>query len=170
MTPEDQKIILSLVHAPEHPPTATPDDILRHFSESDGKKLGLRLISSAVAEKSADDLELSLIVANLFGFDSSHLDVLIQLASDDWHHQHEDIVVTLGSLGSPKAVDVLLRSTRWAPEYMVDDGAALARKAVYALGKIPGPESEAALVQLAESDEEVLRRTAKKLLSKREIS
>ncbi|MQY25038.1 HEAT repeat domain-containing protein [Nocardia aurantia] len=168
MTPEDKSIILSLPHAPGKSPVGTPGDILRHFECSDGRKLGLTLLHEALENRDADEVELSMIVCSLFGgYDSEHLQVLLQLADADFHQQHESVVRLLGDLRSSAAVDVLERSTQRAPEYLVDDGAELARKATYALGKIPGPEAEAALTRLSDSDEEVIRRTARKLLARR---
>ena len=31
-----------------------------------------------------------------FGLTMDHLDLLIQLASADWHHKYEDVVLALG--------------------------------------------------------------------------
>ena len=68
-----------------------------------------------------------------------HLDLLVQLASADWHHKHEDVVSALGQLRSPAAVEALYHAAWWVPDYLdFDESRALAVKAIWALGGTPG--------------------------------
>jgi HEAT repeat protein len=156
-----------LIHAPGRPPTVTPEEVLQHFGADDGKALGLQLLRQAVQDRDRDDVEFALIVCYKFGFEADHLDLLLQLADADWHRRHEDVVTALGNLKDPRAVDALYRATQSAPEYLIDDGAELARKATWALGKIPGTEADSALSRLTESSEEQIRKTAIKQIEKR---
>jgi hypothetical protein len=169
MTPEDRHAILSLVHYPGQPPTATPEDLIQHLHTDDGKMLGLRLLRNAIAERNATDVELAMIVCNVFGFDSDHLEFLLTLTEAQWHHKHEDVVSTLGDLRAPEAVDAFYQATQWVPDYLdYDDSRALARKAIRALGRTPGPQAEQALTRLLNADDEILREESEKQLDRRQ--
>jgi hypothetical protein len=107
MTPEDRRVISSLVVVPGRGRLGSPEDVLRHFRTTDGRELGLSLLRDAVYCQDGLDVEMALIVCVTFGFTMDHLDLLIELAAADWHHTHEDVVSALGQLRAPAAVDVL---------------------------------------------------------------
>lgn len=172
MTPEDEKVILGLVYSPANPTrVGSPEEVLRHFGASDGRQLGLKLLKEAIESRYADGVELALIVSNEFGITMDYLDMLLQLCAADWHHMHEDVVSLLGQLRTSTAVDALYRAAVWIPDYLdYDDNRALARKAIWALGGTPGPEAEAALVRLRDSDSEIVRKGAEAQLERRQKS
>ncbi|WP_433600516.1 HEAT repeat domain-containing protein [Nocardia sp. CA-135953] len=172
MTPEDEKVILGLVYSPANPTrVGSPEEVLRHFGESNGRQLGLKLLKEAIESRYADGIELALIVSNEFGITMDYLDMLLQLSAADWHHMHEDVVSLLGQLRTSTAVDALYRAAVWIPDYLdYDDNRALARKAIWALGGTPGPEAEAALVRLRDSDSEIVRKGAEAQLERRQKS
>jgi hypothetical protein len=65
-------------------------------------------------------------------------------------------------------VGALFRATQWIPKSLeYDDARALAVKAIWALGKIPGPEAEAKLETLARSENTILRQNAVEQLERR---
>ena len=86
----------------------------------------------------------------------------------DWHVRHEDVVSALDKLRSPETVEVLFRATQWIPKSLeYDDSRALAVKAIWALGKIPGTEAETKLETLARFENTILRQNAVEQLERR---
>jgi hypothetical protein len=169
MTPNDRDVIMSLVTIPGQPHRDTRQEVLRHFSTSDGQALGLSLLRDAAKRHDPVDVEMALIVGATFGFTPEYLDLLVQLSSADWHFKHEDVVSALGQLQTPAAVDALYRATQWVPAYLAfDESRAMARKAIWALGDTPGHEAEQALRKLAGSADQVIRREAENQLKRRE--
>ena len=168
MTPEQRQSILALVVGLGRDRAGSPEQVLRQFGADDGQALGLDLLRDAARRRDQLDLELALIACSVFGFTTGHLDLLIQLAGEDWHLCHEDVVTGLDILRSPQAIDALAFAAWWVPEYLdFDEYRALARKATWALGRIPGPEAEQALTDLLDSDSEIVRQDAKSLLARR---
>jgi len=54
------------------------------------------------------------------------------------------------------------------PDYLdYDESRALARKAIWAIGKTPGPAAEQALVRLSRSEDDILREEAEHQLDRR---
>jgi len=167
ITREQWGVLLGLVHYPGRPPTSTAEDVLRCFGASDGVSLGLHLLERAVAKRGAEDVEGALLVCNRFGFTPEHLPLLLELASTEWHHSHEDVVWYLGDYQGPEVVNALIRATEWIPEYLrFDESRALARKAVRGLGRQPDEKARDALLRLAASDHEIIRTDALKQLER----
>ncbi|WP_033824202.1 HEAT repeat domain-containing protein [Kitasatospora sp. MBT63] len=171
MTPEERQLVLSLGTVPGGGPEVGPEDVLHHFGATDGKALSLSLLCDAADRKDAADADVALVACYRFGFTANHLAPLIELATADWHHRHEDVVTALGELRSPAAVDALYHATQWVPEYLdYDENRGLATKAVRALAATPGAEAERALVRLTEADDETVREAAVKHLARRRSS
>ncbi|WP_146180114.1 hypothetical protein [Opitutus sp. ER46] len=127
-----------------------------------------RLLEEALQSKNSEDVQCVLIVGHAFGFAADQVGVLSRLLEADWHVSHEDVVSALDKLRSPAAVSALVRATEWIPEYLnYDDSRALAGKAIWALGKVPGGEAESALRKLAASNESVIRDAALQQLERR---
>jgi hypothetical protein len=171
MTPEQRKLCWGLVITPmsRGKRQISEEEFLRQFPSSveDGK-LALWMLKEACRARSADDLESALIVGFVFGFAPEHKDILRSLVAVDWHHSHEDVVSALETWRTPDTVDAHFSATQWIPKYLdFDEARALARKAIWALGKIPGAEAEAKLVALARSDDAILRRGAEEQLERR---
>ncbi|MGX1548537.1 HEAT repeat domain-containing protein [Streptomyces adustus] len=169
MTPEEQDLVMGLAVAPSSPPTRTIDEVLAHFGESDGGVLALRLLRDAMERRDADDVEMALIVHG--AADASveeFLEPLIELFPAEWHREHEDIVSMLGKLHSPKTVPTLVLATRWVPEHLDwDENRALAVKAIWALGAVPGTKAREALEGLRDDENEIIRENAVKQLTRR---
>ena len=156
------------------PPSGTrrisEEEFLRRFPSAvvDGK-LASGLLEEAWRIKNPDDLGCALTIGATFGFAADQIDILCSLLEENWHFSHENIVITLDEFRSPRAVNTLFRATQWIPEYLdYDKTRALAVKATFALGNIPGAESRSKLEVLANSHDEVLRKGAKHLLEHRE--
>lgn len=168
MTPEEHRLIFSLVLVPGRPYEGDRNKILEHFGTQDGRALGLRLLRDAIETKNADDVEAALIVCSAFGLGEEHLGLLIDLVRADWHFSHENIVSLLDGFRSPAAVEALYHAATWVPDYLeFDEARALAVKAIWALGNTPGSEAEHALRRLSTSDSEVVREEAKAQLARR---
>lgn len=168
MTPEQRQSIMSMVIVPGRDRAGSPDDVLRQFEADDGQALGLDLLWDAARRRDAVDVELALVVCFAFGFTMGHLGLLIELARADWHHSHENVVTGLARLRSPEAAGALEHAARWVPQYLgFDDSRALARKAIRALGAIPGPEARQALTGLLDSGSHIVREGAESQLARR---
>jgi HEAT repeat protein len=169
VTPEDRQVIYSLAFIPGRGRRGTREDVLRHFGTTDGHALGLRLLRDAIDRQDGIDVDAALAVCAAFTVD--HLELLVQLASADWHRKHEDVATGLGELRAPAAVDALYHLAWWIPDYLDwDDGRGLAVKAIWALGGTPGPEAEEGLRLLLDEPDEIVRENAKKQLARRNQS
>jgi hypothetical protein len=168
MTPEEHDLIFALVVVPGRKRVDTRDAILRHFGTTDGRALGLRLLDEATEAREPDDLEAALILCRVFGFGMEHASRLIDLIPADWHQQHENLVSMVGDLATPAAVDALHHAATWVPDYLdFDDNRALAVKAIWALGAIPGTAPEHALEELSRSADGIPREEAVAQLARR---
>jgi len=113
-------------------------------------------------------VEAALLVSESFGFRPGHLPLLLELAWMDWHCKHEDVVWYLGkNYQSPEVVEALIWATEWVPAYLdFDESRALARKAIWKLGKQPGERARVALEQVARSANGVLQEDARRQLER----
>ncbi|MFI6713632.1 HEAT repeat domain-containing protein [Nonomuraea sp. NPDC050478] len=168
MTPEQREAVAGLLIMPGEGRKVTPERVLSLFNTDDGKIPVLALLDEAIARRDADELGLSLLAGFTFGFSHDCIEPLVRLCNEDWHQSHEDIVDALDGFHSAKAVHALHQVTQWVPEYLEwDDARALATKAIWALGKIPGPQAGEALVRLLNSDSEILREAAQGQVERR---
>ena len=162
-------LILSLVIVPGRGRESSPEEVLRQFGTTDGPALSLELLTDAIKRHDGTDVEMGLIVGFTYGFTRDHLEPLLELSSADWHQRHEDVVTALRDLHTPAAVPAFVYATCWIPAYLdFDESRALARKAIHALGETPGPAAERALTELTDSDDELLRETASRVLRRRQ--
>ncbi|WP_410875478.1 hypothetical protein [Nocardia sp. A7] len=168
MNPAVRQLIMSLVIYPGKSATISSEEFLRQVGAADGQELGLDLLREAIVEQNADSVELAFVVAGQFGVPPAGVDLLIQLANADWHHKHEDVAGFLQEMPNPASIEALVRLATWVPAYLeYDDGRALARKAVWALGAIPGPAAGAALTGLRQAESEFVRKQVDKQLDRR---
>ncbi|MEU7075801.1 HEAT repeat domain-containing protein [Streptomyces narbonensis] len=169
MTPEEQDLVMGLVFVPGEGRTHTLDEVLAHFGESDGGVLALRLLRDAMERRDAGEVEMAVIVHAAAGAsEQEFLEPLIELSRADWHTRHEDVVRLLGKLRSPRTVPALAEAARWVPEYLDwDENRALAVKALWALGAIPGAEAREALEGFRDDENEIIRESALKQLARR---
>ena len=169
MTEEQRKFCRDLIIYPDGRSRITKEDFLRRFpSAVEHGRLALKWLDEADQTRNAEDLNCALIIGFVFGFAPEHLDILRRLVDVDWHYSHEDVVSALETWPTPDTVEALFRATQWIPKSLeYDDSRALAVKAIWALGKIPGDEAETKLEALARSDNAILRETAEKQLERR---
>jgi hypothetical protein len=169
MNPEQRDLVYSLMTVPGQPEPISKDEFLRRFGESDGRRLGMRLVREAAVERSGVDLEYALIVASLFGVPDQLVQPLCDIFRADWHIRHEEIIRILAELRTVEAIPTLIAAAQWAPEYMakIDHGRSMARKAIYGLGAIPGPQADSALRALLHSDNGFVASRARAQLERR---
>ena len=172
MTTNQKQLIASLVVTPEfRTPRLTPDEFLKKFGTSlDGRNLTTQLLKDAISSTDGEDLGFAMIVGFTFGFSEEHFPMLLSLVKDDWHFSHEDVVSALSDFQTPKAVEGLHAATQWIPEYLdFDESRALAVKAIWALGRIKGPEADAALGELANDPDPILAESATAQMNRRRV-
>lgn len=163
---ERNELILSMFVPQGH--SRSPEEVLRALGTDDGSALSLQILREGLQRNDEADVEFGLMAGFEFGFTSAHLDILIDLLPAPWHYRHEDVVLALQEFRTPEAIPALVHATQWIPEYLeFDEFRALATKAIWALGDIPGRQAEQELMRLAESDHEILRTTAATVLSRR---
>jgi len=137
------------------------------FSAKQGA-LAVRWLQEAYQARNDDDLSCALIIGFSFGFAPEHRETLQRLIDEDWHQSHESAVSALVKIPSADNVDALFRATQWIPKYLeYDEFRALAVKAIWALGAIPGDAAQNKLEVLAQSENEILRTNAMKQLGRR---
>jgi hypothetical protein len=169
MTEEQRKLCGALTILPNGSRRVSKEDFVRQFPLAlENGKLALRWLDEAYKARNADDLNCALTIGFTFGFAPAHKDILCRLVEEDWHYSHEDVVSALKTWPTPDTVEALFRATQWIPKSLeYDDHRALAVKAIWALGKIPGTEVETKLEALARSDNAILRKTAEEQLERR---
>jgi len=173
MTPGERKSCRDLVVTPPRGARQiSKEEFLRQFPSSvEGGKLALRVLEEANSAQNAEDLQCALIIGFTFGFAPEHKDILRRLIDVDWHYSHEDVVTALKAWPNPDTVEALFRATQWIPASLnYDESRALAVKAIWALGKIPGSEAEAKLEALTHSEDAILRENAVEQLKRRRES
>jgi hypothetical protein len=143
--------------------------VLRMLGVTDGRALSLRLLDGALQSRHSSDVEIAVALSHAYGLTAAHIGLLLQLVSADWHHSHENVVLALERLRAPEAVEALVHAARWVPDYLNwDESRALARKAIWVLGKTAGSDAEEALKGLVDSDDDVVRETAIHILEIRD--
>lgn len=169
MTEEQRKLCHDLIIQPNGRIRRTKEDFRRRFpSFVEGGELAAWVLEDAYMAQNAEDLQCALTIGFTFGFVPEHKDVLGRLVEADWHYSHEDVVSALQTWPTADTVDALYRATQRIPKSLeYDDSRALAVKAIWALGKIPGHEAETKLETLARSGDAILQRTAGEQLERR---
>jgi len=169
MTEEQRKLCRDLIIQPNGRSRIAKEDFLRRFPSSvEGGKLAMRVLEDAYGAQNAEDLQYALMIGFTFGFAPEQKDTLRRLVEADWHYSHEDVVSALQTWPTADTVEALFRATQWIPKSLeYDDSRALAVKAIWALGKIPGSEAETKLETLARSGDVILQRTAVEQLERR---
>lgn len=169
MTEEQRQLCRYLVIFPNGQRRITKEGFLRQFSSAvERGKLALKWLQEAYEARHADDLCCAFVVGGTFGFAPEHKEILRLLIEEDWHYCHEDAVSVLQTWPTPDMVEALFRATQWIPTSLeYDDSRALAVKAIWALGEIPGTEAETKLKTLARSEDTILQRNAVEQLERR---
>lgn len=169
MSPEQRKLTFDLLITPWAPRgNISKEEFRRSFPDAvRDEKLSAIILDQMHNDKDAEGLQCALIIGFVFGFSPEHEEVICKLVYEDWHSSHEDVVsaIQMGRFNSDTAIDALYTAAMVAPAYLAfDDARALAVKAVWALGAIPGKHSEALLMLLVNSLSSKVREAAKQQL------
>jgi hypothetical protein len=125
------------------------------------------ILQTALRARDPEGVELGLNLGHRFGFSESHVELLCRLAIEDWHQRHEDAVMALAKVRSPKSVDALFRAAMATHAYLeYDEAFALGVKSIYALGAIATVEAIERLRGLAACGNVVLEREARAELAR----
>ena len=166
MTPEQPHLVLGM--ATTSKPERAESAVLRSFGAADGAALGVSLLWDCLDSKDPTDVECAIIVYSWFGCPREGLQALLLILDTGWHYKHEDVVRLIAKLRSPVAIPALLRAADFVPDYLEwDEDRELARKVVWALGAIPGPEAHDALHELVHSTHGRIRDEAHHQLDRR---
>lgn len=135
--------------------------------ELDREELVLDRLKDAKRLKSAAKVNFALNIGFIFGFTQKHFDILCDLLVADWHYSHEDLVTAIDEFKDERAIPLLYKSALSKFSYLdYDDACALARKAIWALGKIGNHEAEIALENLEECKESTISQYAREQLER----
>jgi len=167
MTPEQRRAAFALVLLPGGRRRLSPEEFADELGQPP-REWALDQLLDAIARQDGEDAEAALVVSGSFGRDRRWARPYVELLESDWHLLHEQAAQALGELGGTDAVPALVGAAHRVPAYLAhDEGRALAVKAVHSLGRIPGPEAEAALRDLLEHEDHELRVRVRRVLDRR---
>lgn len=116
------------------------------------------LMRESIEQRDGEVLECLLYVPFAREWLDSQIQLRISLINEPWHILHEELVFDLAELRDPACLDAMMEATRWIPHYMsYDDSRQFARKAIWAIGAIPGEKAAGMLRELSESPDLRLR-------------
>lgn len=130
------------------------------FAHTDGL---LQKIAIAKETKDSNLLEYTLAIAAKDGVNKRYSKILMQVLPEMWHHSSEDIVTLLEDIKDPASTEVLYNRALDVPDY--DDGRALAKKCIWALGAINTAEARAKLLSLERMDDHIIAEAAKTVVT-----
>lgn len=139
------------------------DEFFRNFptTESEASGEALKMLTEALQYRDADGVEFGLLMGHHFGFSREFLDVLLRLAGENWHQQHESLVDTFAKTKWPESVEVLSTIAVTSYDYReYDDYCSLGVKCIYALAAIETREAILQLGKLARCGIAILEREA----------
>lgn len=133
----------------------SPERFFREFRPAiDRISLISDFLEAAIQTQDDDNLDDTLFLGSGYGYCQAHLPLLIVLLRQEWHTQHESLVDIIAEFKSDTAIEVLDWAAQIRLAYLdYDDSKALARKAIYALAKIPSHEALEKLESIAQSEE-----------------
>ncbi|WP_282162851.1 HEAT repeat domain-containing protein [Ulvibacterium marinum] len=160
MTENEKKIIESFAVN-----KITKDEFhLRFPFGKEAKSYIINSLNQAYDCKNADDVEYTLLLyfnLNNFKFDKSNTGLLGNLLLEKWHNCHEDLAMSLQSIGDPQSIPFLEKAMYLNLEYLdYNDGESLIRKCAYAIADVDTEESLKKLQELSESENPIIRSCA----------
>lgn len=121
-------------------------------------------LSKGLQQKDPEMIEyLILIYFNQFEgrFNKSNSDILYELIVQDWHKNHEDLVMIIKRLKSIASIPYLLKAMELKLDYLeYNDGESLIRKCAYAISDIDANMSMSFMEDLSKSDNEIISKSA----------
>jgi len=112
-----------------------------------------------------------IIIRDYYLEDDSFNELLIELASDKRHRQHEDLAFLLEKKHSPKLINCVYDLAVMELDYTKEDEFFnIARKCTYALGYTNTPKAKEKLELLAKNENELIREYAIKQLNRHDFT
>jgi hypothetical protein len=139
------------------------DEFFRNFptTESEARGEALKMLTEALQSRDSDGVEFGLLMGHHFGFSRDFLGILLRLAGENWHQQHEGVVDTFAEMKWPEAVEVLSTIAVTSYDYReYDDYCSLGVKCIYTLAAIQTQEAILQLGRLARCGNAILEREA----------
>lgn len=100
-------------------------------------------------------------------FLTDYIDILDQVLVEDWHNQHENIVLLLEVICNEKSLPYLYKTVFLQPEYLSwDDNHALEVKCIRAIYRIGKEQAGVYLENLCLHENRIIREMAQKQLNK----
>ncbi len=86
------------------------------------------------------------------GYSKEYLPLFAELFRQEWHSAHEDMINIFENFKSEEAIEELGGAAQVRLKYLdFNDSEELARKAIYALSRIPGPQAQEKLQFIAQN-------------------
>ena len=112
-----------------------------------------------------------IIIENYYLEDDSFNELLIELAYDKNHYEHENIALIFENLHSPKLINCVYNLAVMELDYKKEDEFFnIARKCTYALGYTNTPKAKEKLELLAKNENELIREYAIKQLNRHDFT
>ncbi|KAF2507955.1 hypothetical protein EYY60_18585 [Flavobacterium zhairuonense] len=126
------------------------------------------VLNISKTNKNEPFLEVILILIDYFELKDKKLTKLLcELAVENWHFKHEDIVLTLKETADPNIVDFLYNAIFLNLEYLeYDETYQLARKCIKAIASINNFNSLSKLQNLSNNENKIISRYARKELDR----
>ena len=168
MTTEEREMILNLTYLELAEKFKNEPQVLIKFLRDEQKKvIGNDLVHIIEILTSL----ILIIIEDYYLEDDSFNELLIELAYDKRHRQHEDLAFLLEKKHSPKLINRVYDLAVMELDYTKEDEFFnIARKCTYALGYTNTPKAKEKLELLAKNENELIREYAIKQLNRHDFT
>ena len=168
MTTEEREMILNLSYQElKEKFKNEPQKVIKFLRDEQKKVIGNDLVHIIEILTSL----ILIIIEDYYLEDDSFNELLIELAYDKRHHQHEDLAFLLEKKHSPKLINCVYDLAVMELNYMKEDEFFnIARKCTYALGYTNTPKAKEKLELLAKNENELIREYAIKQLNRHDFT
>ena len=164
MTTEEREMILNLTYLELAEKFKNePQKVIKFLRDEQKKVIGNDLVHIIEILTSL----ILIIIEDYYLEDDSFNELLIELAYDKRHRQHEDLAFLLEKKHSPKLINCVYDLAVMELDYKKEDEFFnIARKCTYALGYTNTPKAKEKLELLAKNENELIREYAIKQLNR----
>ena len=168
MTTEEREMILNLSYEELIEKFKNePQKVIKFLRDEQKKVIGNDLVHIIEILTSL----ILIIIEDYYLEDDSFNELLIELAYDKRHRQHEDLAFLLEKKHSPKLINRVYDLAVMELDYMKEDEFFnIARKCTYALGYTNTPKAKEKLELLAKNENELIREYAIKQLNRHDFT
>ena len=168
MTTKEREMILNLTYLELAEKFKNePQKVIKFLREEQKKVIGNDLVHIIEILTSL----ILIIIEDYYLEDDSFNELLIELAYDKRHRQHEDLAFLLEKKHSPKLINRVYDLAVMELDYKKEDEFFnIARKCTYALGYTNTPKAKEKLELLAKNENELIREYAIKQLNRHDFT